>query len=393
MDDHDETSGTKPEINTEALDDRAAESSVPAELDPPARSPEPVAWNRRRSTATAVAAVLVVGMFGIWFAVGHNDETVSTGAGGVPSSALWGHRWQAGSIDEGGKERKLVGPAGGQLILDATREGRISFNGCNGGSGSGRLEGDHLVMEPITSTDMACVDADGAALMDQDAWMSTFLTSKPRVQIDGRHLTLSTADVTMELIDLGKGTSTSTIPGDPNDPVSNDPNSPLPDPGSGSTVPGPAVDPAGPGGSVGGGSSASPGAAGIWGERWEITQIGTGPGASGGVGGPATTPAVSRPVPDRNGSAPVLDGRTDGRISYSGCNGGSGAAHLDGDRLVVGPVMGTKMACGGADGEALMAQDATLAAILEADPSVRIIGDHLTLTSKVGTISATRVDS
>jgi heat shock protein HslJ len=258
----------------------------------------------------------------------------------------------------------------------------VSFNGCNGGSGTARLEDGRLVVEGgFASTNMACLDGDGEALMDQDAWLAEFLSSGPTVVVDGDTLLLRTDAATVQLVSRGPA-SDPAAPGDPDAPVSNDPDAPsLPDPGQGSSIPTTAPGGSGPaGGSVGGGSAGSPGAA-IWGERWTITSVTS-------TSGPTGSAAAARPTTD--GSAPVLDLTDDGRASFTGCNGGTGSARLDGDRLLVDAVVSTRMACGGPDGEALMAQDAAITAILEAGPTVALDGSALRLTADVGTIEATR---
>ncbi len=112
--------------------------------------------------------------------------------------------------------------------------------------------------------------------------------------------------------------------------------------------------------------------------------------------GPDTAPATSTTVPP-----PVqLDGRTfvstaatgfelvagteitltfeGDRISASGgCNRLASTWSLNGDVLVVGGVVSTRMAC---EPAALMDQDTWLSSLLESDPTVALDGDALTIT-------------
>ena len=130
-----------------------------------------------------------------------------------------------------------------------------------------------------------------------------------------------------------------------------------------------------------GGSDPRPGsvaASELWGHRWTITGVRSDARPTGGV------------APRTDGSPPVLDLTTVGTVAFSGCNGGRGGGRLEGEALVVDGMASTRLACGGPDGQALMAQDAALIQILEAGPSVAIDGDALTLTAPVGTITATR---
>lgn len=82
-----------------------------------------------------------------------------------------------------------------------------------------------------------------------------------------------------------------------------------------------------------------------------------------------------------DGTPPVSDRAemefTAARLSATvGCNGMGGAWRLDGNRLVGGPYMSTRMYC-----ENVMAQEQAVGALLEADPVVMVSGDTMTLTT------------
>lgn len=361
--------------------------------EPPPASIAGSAGRSRRPLVAALAVLVAAAVLGAWFAASRDDEVAPGTDGGrseEPAASFWGHRWQVVSIREGDSARTLASVGGQPVVLDASTEGQLSYNGCNGGGGTGRLDGDRLLVTELVSTEMACTDAEGEALMAQDAWLASFLMAGPNVAIDAEKLTLTTDGATVELTDLGHGEPKEPVdPGSADDPVSNDPDAPtLPDPGRGSSLP-PGSGSDGYPAPVGGGAGGSPGSSGvdgILGQRWTITRIGPGTGSGGSGSSPGVT---ARP----DGSAPMLDTRTEGQVGFTGCNGGRGGASLDGDRLLVDGIAGTKMACSGRDGEALMAQDATLAAILEAGPTVAIEGDTLALAADAGTIEATRVQS
>ena len=161
----------------------------------------------RRVLGLAVALLLVAGLLAAWFLAGRDAGEVSTGTSGATpttAAAFWGHRWQVETRSGRPNEATstFVG-SGGRYVLDTTKQGRVSFTGCNGGSGSASVAGRRLVVGDIAMTEMACVDADGAALMAFDTWMSTFLSSGPTISIDQGRLTLTSTASRLVLRDLG----------------------------------------------------------------------------------------------------------------------------------------------------------------------------------------------
>ncbi len=184
----------------------------------------------RRSLGVAVALLLMVGLLAAWYVAGRHAGEVSTGAsGGTPraaATAFWGHRWQLETRSDRSHEASTFAGLDGRYVLDTTRPGRVSFTGCNGGSGSASSKGLRLVVGDIFMTEMACADADGEALMAFDSWMSTFLSSGPTISVDGNRLTLTTNASRAVFRGLGPAAPTSsTTPGSPDEPVSNTPSS------------------------------------------------------------------------------------------------------------------------------------------------------------------------
>lgn len=146
------------------------------------------------------------------------------GAGDQPFG-IWGGHWQVESITEGGEDRPVVNAQDGvPLWLDASTEGRVAFNGCNGAGGEATVDDDRLLVGELgPSTDMAC----GApGLMEQEEWLGRFLLAGPTIEIEADQLTLSTDSVTMNLRkiavagpdDTGNGAGTGG--GGPDQPVS-----------------------------------------------------------------------------------------------------------------------------------------------------------------------------
>ena len=101
------------------------------------------------------------------------------------------------SVTEGDRSRPLV--EGTRIRLDFVG-GALSVDaGCNYlAFDSTRQEGDRLVVEQASSTEVGCSQES----MDQDEWLTGFLTSEPIVRLDGDSLWLTSEDVTIELLDI-----------------------------------------------------------------------------------------------------------------------------------------------------------------------------------------------
>jgi heat shock protein HslJ len=107
------------------------------------------------------------------------------------SLALSGCGDYPGDIE--GREYESTEVRGHELVEGSTitmtfEEGRISAQaGCNTLNGAATWDDGTLeVAEPLASTMMACDEA----LMEQDQWLSEFLTSGPAIEIDGDTVTL-----------------------------------------------------------------------------------------------------------------------------------------------------------------------------------------------------------
>ena len=107
-------------------------------------------------------------------------------------------------IELDGREFVSTEVVGYELVPDS--QIRLSFEGdqlgaaggCNQLSGAWALDGDVLVVDAMASTMMAC---EPAALMDQDTWLSSFLTSEPVVTVEGDELTLTAGASSITLVD------------------------------------------------------------------------------------------------------------------------------------------------------------------------------------------------
>jgi heat shock protein HslJ len=109
---------------------------------------------------------------------------------------LDGRRFWSISVIEGGAERALVDGTQVELTFDGGQIGASA--GCNSMGGNFTLEDDVLVVGDLFATEIGC-EPDRQA---QDEFVAGFITARPVVALDGESLTLSTANVTMELADL-----------------------------------------------------------------------------------------------------------------------------------------------------------------------------------------------
>jgi heat shock protein HslJ len=113
-----------------------------------------------------------------------------TGSGGPASSAdgIEGHTFAATAVSG------TYTMAPGSTISLTFADGRVSVRGgCNNMSGSYTVNGDVLTVGTLASTMMAC----DQALMDQDTWLSAFLSSSPTWTYQDGVLTLTNGTDTL----------------------------------------------------------------------------------------------------------------------------------------------------------------------------------------------------
>ncbi len=145
----------------------------------------------RWSTVSATLALLAVAA-----ACASPDAGGGSGwlAGGP--HALDGRSFVSTRVLEDGAERPLVP---GTRIELSFSEGRLSARaGCNLMGAPYRLAGDRLRLTgDVSMTEMGC----DPERHEQDAWLSAFLGSSPRVRLDGAGLTLVAGRTRIELVD------------------------------------------------------------------------------------------------------------------------------------------------------------------------------------------------
>ena len=115
----------------------------------------------------------------------------SAAAGSGSSTAVEGRTY----VSQSATGLTLVDGSDVRLTFD---NGQLGANaGCNNMAGAYTITDGKLVVEAMASTMMAC----DQPLMDQEAAVSTFLSSSPAITADGDTLTLTDGTITMELLD------------------------------------------------------------------------------------------------------------------------------------------------------------------------------------------------
>jgi heat shock protein HslJ len=89
-------------------------------------------------------------------------------------------------------------PVAGTMVHLVFDGSQVSISGgCNGQAGEFEVRSGRLVVGGLSSTLIVCVPA----LSEQDDWLATFLTSRPRLELRGAELTLIGADATLTFLD------------------------------------------------------------------------------------------------------------------------------------------------------------------------------------------------
>jgi heat shock protein HslJ len=118
---------------------------------------------------------------------------VLSACSGGAGADLNGREFLSTSVD--GAPRPLV--AGTQIRLSFA-DGQIGASaGCNSMGGTYRLEGNILVFDGGSMTEMGCDEARHA----QDDWLSSFLASRPTLTLAGNQLTLVGDGTTIAFVD------------------------------------------------------------------------------------------------------------------------------------------------------------------------------------------------
>jgi len=141
---------------------------------------------------TAVAAALaLLTMTGLC-------ACATTAAPGSSSALPNGRTFLSTAVTENGAPKQLV--AGTRIQLRFEDPGVVANAGCNTMSGPASVQNGALVVDEneLAMTLMGCLTA---GLSEQDTWLSTFVTGRPALRLDGDQLTLSGSAVTITLLD------------------------------------------------------------------------------------------------------------------------------------------------------------------------------------------------
>lgn len=124
-------------------------------------------------------------------ACGDDDESVDTGGGPAALAA----EYTSVEVTEAGAPRPLVAGTAIALRFD---EGRVGASlGCNQLGGPYELDGDRLLVEDLSMTEMGC-DPERHA---QDEWFAGLLQSEPTVVVDGDTMTLTSGETVVRFVD------------------------------------------------------------------------------------------------------------------------------------------------------------------------------------------------
>lgn len=119
-----------------------------------------------------------------------------TSPGADPGTWPEGRTFLSTSVSQDAAVKPLV--EGTRIELSFGEERRVSANaGCNIMAGTGRIDEGKLMVDSLSVTEMGC----SGGRMEQDAWVADFLTSGPRLAIEGDELTLTGERITIVLTD------------------------------------------------------------------------------------------------------------------------------------------------------------------------------------------------
>ena len=114
-----------------------------------------------------------------------------------PAGALDGHTYLSTKLDSPNPLLDIMPLVPGTRIRLAFQDGAININGgCNTMGGAYRIDGDRIVTDQMSMTEMGC----DQPRMQQDDWLATYL-SGATFTLEGDTLVLLNADVRLTLLD------------------------------------------------------------------------------------------------------------------------------------------------------------------------------------------------
>jgi heat shock protein HslJ len=124
---------------------------------------------------------------------GDDDEPLATGDD--PPGVALAAEYLSVEVTEDGRPHELVPGTRIRLTFDGDRVG--ASLGCNQLGGRYELDGDVLVVDELSMTEMGC----DPPRHDQDRWFADLLTSRPTLAVDGDDLTMTGGTTVVTLRD------------------------------------------------------------------------------------------------------------------------------------------------------------------------------------------------
>lgn len=125
---------------------------------------------------------------------GGDDESVAVRGGSAGAGAL-AEEYVSVEVLEDGAPRRLVPDT--VIVMRFDGADLRAALGCNQLGARYELDGDRLVVDEVSMTEMGCEPERNA----QDAWFVDLLTARPTVEVDGDRLTLTAGRTVVVLVD------------------------------------------------------------------------------------------------------------------------------------------------------------------------------------------------
>lgn len=137
---------------------------------------------------------LILALLALAVAGGCGQQPSQPGAPKTDAEELpAGRAYVSTKVTEDGKHRELA--SGSTIRLEFSKIAITANAGCNQLMGKASLDAGRLTVDNLGGTEMGCEKP----LMDQDEWLSEFLTSSPVWKLDGETLVLSDGTTKIEL--------------------------------------------------------------------------------------------------------------------------------------------------------------------------------------------------